>query len=297
VAKLRVYELAKEFGVESRVVMIELENMGEFVRSASSTVEAPVVAELRDRLARKSATGKRASSATASPGGARTPTGTLASDEALAALRFKLSGGSSGAGDAGPGGLRPETSSSGPAPRPGPRPGPPPPGPRPRPGGALPRPMPPLPPMPVDGRLRRVLSVSVGSVAAESGAESGKLEPLPFAASQSAALAKALASLGYHGKPALTSDSAEDIGRSVGAAISGADRDDVLVVHILGHGELGETGSVYVVGADGKTHPLTDIEHWLKMVEDFPGAAVHAIPARPVPQRCRCPAPLAARQR
>lgn len=131
--------------------------------------------------------------------------------------------------------------------------------------------MPPLPPMPVDGRLRRVLSVSVGSVAAESGAESGKLEPLPFAASQSAALAKALASLGYHGKPALTSDSAEDIGRSVGAAISGADRDDVLVVHILGHGELGETGSVYVVGADGKTHPLTDIEHWLKMVEDFPG--------------------------
>ena len=35
VAKVRVYELAKEFGVESKVVMTKLEEMGEFVRSAS----------------------------------------------------------------------------------------------------------------------------------------------------------------------------------------------------------------------------------------------------------------------
>src|SRR5580704_4989099 len=42
VAKVRVYELAKEFGVESKVVMTKLEEMGEFVRSASSTIEAPV---------------------------------------------------------------------------------------------------------------------------------------------------------------------------------------------------------------------------------------------------------------
>src|SRR6202795_3653619 len=48
VAKVRVYELAKEFGVESKAVMAELEKMGEFVRSASSTIEAPVVRRLKN---------------------------------------------------------------------------------------------------------------------------------------------------------------------------------------------------------------------------------------------------------
>src|ERR1700742_4549762 len=50
VAKVRVYELAKEFGVESKVVMTKLEEMGEFVRSASSTIEAPVVRKLKESL-------------------------------------------------------------------------------------------------------------------------------------------------------------------------------------------------------------------------------------------------------
>ncbi|MEU4108230.1 translation initiation factor IF-2 [Streptomyces sp. NPDC048208] len=47
-AKVRVYELAKEFGVESKVVMAKLQELGEFVRSASSTIEAPVVRKLTD---------------------------------------------------------------------------------------------------------------------------------------------------------------------------------------------------------------------------------------------------------
>jgi translation initiation factor IF-2 len=47
VAKVRVYELAKELGVESKVVMTKLQELGEFVRSASSTVEPPVVRKLR----------------------------------------------------------------------------------------------------------------------------------------------------------------------------------------------------------------------------------------------------------
>src|ERR1700742_1162912 len=51
VAKVRVYELAKEFGVESKAVMAELEKMGEFVRSASSTIEAPVVRRLKEQFA------------------------------------------------------------------------------------------------------------------------------------------------------------------------------------------------------------------------------------------------------
>jgi translation initiation factor IF-2 len=48
VAKVRVYELAKELGVESKVVMAKLNELGEFVRSASSTVEPPVVRKLRE---------------------------------------------------------------------------------------------------------------------------------------------------------------------------------------------------------------------------------------------------------
>jgi translation initiation factor IF-2 len=43
VAKVRVHELAKELGVESKVVLAKLKEMGEFVKSASSTVEPPVV--------------------------------------------------------------------------------------------------------------------------------------------------------------------------------------------------------------------------------------------------------------
>ncbi|WP_314760947.1 translation initiation factor IF-2 [Alloscardovia omnicolens] len=44
--KARVYELAKQFGVDSKTVLAKLKDMGEFVKSASSTVEAPVVRKL-----------------------------------------------------------------------------------------------------------------------------------------------------------------------------------------------------------------------------------------------------------
>lgn len=47
-AKVRVYELAKELGVESKVVMAKLQEIGEFVRSASAELEAPVVRKLTD---------------------------------------------------------------------------------------------------------------------------------------------------------------------------------------------------------------------------------------------------------
>lgn len=45
-AKVRVHELAKQLGMESKVVLAKLQEMGEFVRSASSTVEAPVVRKM-----------------------------------------------------------------------------------------------------------------------------------------------------------------------------------------------------------------------------------------------------------
>ena len=67
-AKVRVYELAKELGVESKVVMAKLQELGEFVRSASSTVEPPVVRKLREQLPQEVAAsgGKRSARAAAS---------------------------------------------------------------------------------------------------------------------------------------------------------------------------------------------------------------------------------------
>lgn len=47
---IRVHELAREFRVESKVILAVLRDMGEYVKSASSTVEAPIVLRLRDRL-------------------------------------------------------------------------------------------------------------------------------------------------------------------------------------------------------------------------------------------------------
>ncbi len=78
-AKVRVYELAKELGVESKVVMAKLNELGEFVRSASSTVEPPVVRKLRDALpaaapAEAKAPAKKAAAKKAAPAAPAAPT-------------------------------------------------------------------------------------------------------------------------------------------------------------------------------------------------------------------------------
>ena len=46
--KARVHELAKELGLESKAVLSWLKDNGEFVKSASSTIEAPVARKLRE---------------------------------------------------------------------------------------------------------------------------------------------------------------------------------------------------------------------------------------------------------
>ncbi|NIH84317.1 translation initiation factor IF-2 [Amycolatopsis granulosa] len=51
--KARVHELAKELGVTSKEVLAKLKEQGEFVKSASSTVEAPVARRLRDAFVTK----------------------------------------------------------------------------------------------------------------------------------------------------------------------------------------------------------------------------------------------------
>ncbi len=66
-AKQRVYELAKAFGVDSKTVLEKLKDMGEFVKSASSTVETPVVRRLKNEFSQSAgtaATGKKPSATT-----------------------------------------------------------------------------------------------------------------------------------------------------------------------------------------------------------------------------------------
>src|SRR5213080_4386660 len=62
--KARVHELAKEFGVDSKTVLAKLKEQGEFVKSASSTVEAPVARRLRESF---TATNGNGAAATAVP--------------------------------------------------------------------------------------------------------------------------------------------------------------------------------------------------------------------------------------
>ncbi|WP_156665405.1 translation initiation factor IF-2 N-terminal domain-containing protein, partial [Rhodococcus phenolicus] len=63
--KPRVHELAKELDVTSKVVLERLKELGEFVKSASSTVEAPVARRLRESFGKATSEG---SSAAPTPG-------------------------------------------------------------------------------------------------------------------------------------------------------------------------------------------------------------------------------------
>ena len=74
-AKPRVHELAKELGTTSKNVLEKLQDMGEFVRSASSTLEAPVERRVKEAFAdsssadcEKSTGAKKAAKPAAKPG-------------------------------------------------------------------------------------------------------------------------------------------------------------------------------------------------------------------------------------
>ncbi|WP_083453033.1 translation initiation factor IF-2 [Mycolicibacterium goodii] len=56
--KARVHELAKELGVTSKELLATLKEQGEFVKSASSTVEAPVARRLRETFGAKAGANK-----------------------------------------------------------------------------------------------------------------------------------------------------------------------------------------------------------------------------------------------
>ncbi|WP_232083797.1 translation initiation factor IF-2 [Arthrobacter sp. SO5] len=64
-AKVRVHELAKELGITSKDAVTKLQELGEFVRSASSTIEAPVVRKLRNAFPDAAAASKSEAPASA----------------------------------------------------------------------------------------------------------------------------------------------------------------------------------------------------------------------------------------
>uniref|UniRef100_UPI00174AC87C translation initiation factor IF-2 N-terminal domain-containing protein n=1 Tax=Janibacter melonis TaxID=262209 RepID=UPI00174AC87C len=77
-AKVRVHELAKELGVSSKDLLAHLKEMGEFVKSASSTIEAPVVRRVQENppaapAGKKSAAKESAPAAKPASGAAPSP--------------------------------------------------------------------------------------------------------------------------------------------------------------------------------------------------------------------------------
>ncbi len=78
-AKVRVYELAKELGVESKTLLAHLKSQGEFVRSASSTIEPPVVRKIKETFPAELRSG-----GTASPAAPQVRSGALGAPHVLA---------------------------------------------------------------------------------------------------------------------------------------------------------------------------------------------------------------------
>jgi len=154
VSKVRVYELAKELGYDSKTVLATLQDMGEFVRSASSTIEPPVARRLKEALppaepkpakkAAKKATKKAAAAepetlteSAAVEGDLPTPpkasAPTMAAEPAHPAVRSSDSERANPASVDSPAASAPATPAAGPvpSPRPAPRPAAKPAGPRP----------------------------------------------------------------------------------------------------------------------------------------------------------------------
>ncbi|MBV7295245.1 translation initiation factor IF-2 [Corynebacterium sp. TAE3-ERU12] len=71
--KLRVYELAKQLGVTSKELLAELKEQGEFVKTASSTVEPPVVRKMKKVYAEKDGGSQAAAAETKTNGGSGKP--------------------------------------------------------------------------------------------------------------------------------------------------------------------------------------------------------------------------------
>ncbi|MCV7261331.1 translation initiation factor IF-2 [Mycobacterium shimoidei] len=145
--KARVHELAKELGVTSKEVLARLSEQGEFVKSASSTVEAPVARRLREsfgggkpapeKTTDKAAKAEKATKAAAKAAGNGAATKAAAKTDAAAdKVDGRAPAQAPEAPAGGPQAAQPPTAP--PAKRPGPTPGPRP-SPAPKPAARTPR--------------------------------------------------------------------------------------------------------------------------------------------------------------
>ncbi|RFA14461.1 translation initiation factor IF-2 [Subtercola boreus] len=71
-AKPRVHEIASELGVDSKVAMAKLKEMGQFVKGPSSSIEPPVARRLKEALQAESAKASAGGTTTATSGGPST---------------------------------------------------------------------------------------------------------------------------------------------------------------------------------------------------------------------------------
>ncbi|TAL17120.1 MAG: translation initiation factor IF-2 [Frankiales bacterium] len=112
--KARVHELAKELGMDSKSVLTWLKENGEFVKSASSTVEAPVARKLREAFPAAPAAAEKPASAKKAP--AKKAAAAAAEPEAPAAPAPTPQPTAAPASPAAPSGLPPRPATPGPRP-------------------------------------------------------------------------------------------------------------------------------------------------------------------------------------
>ncbi|MEV0590790.1 caspase family protein [Nonomuraea cavernae] len=92
-------------------------------------------------------------------------------------------------------------------------------------------------------------------------------EPLEFAGALAARMAGVLRRFGFdYATPAPAT--AAELGDAVFAEIEACGPGDLLVVAIVGHGELTRTGDLHVVGPDGKAPRQTRVVDWVKEAEN-----------------------------
>ena len=128
-AKPRVHELAKEFGVTSKEVIAKLGEMNEFVKGPSSTLNPMVVKKLREAFPaakpaaeaaqKPAASQKAASGASAAPKSAAKPAAPKPGPKSAA----QKQSGTKAAPSAGKAAAAPKPAAPKPGPKPGPRPG------------------------------------------------------------------------------------------------------------------------------------------------------------------------------
>ncbi|MFI7425443.1 protein phosphatase 2C domain-containing protein [Micromonospora sp. NPDC049836] len=115
-------------------------------------------------------------------------------------------------------------------------------------------------------RVALSIGVAADSPAGEE-AHPDAIEALPEVPRRVDALAEALRHLGYACTAMAGAHTAAEIGEAVRTASQSLGPDDTLVVHVYSHG-ITRNGTLYLVGADGRHHDDSNVEAWLRRVDD-----------------------------